>query len=481
METNKCSTRACNNEKQNIFIAMLQPFKRLRANKKEVLVEKPCLEVYRGGLHYDEKDPIYIADKNTIELVIDKVYSYKGNIAVSKKDIEKIEKCFKEDSKRHTTYESFLVAHPEIEDILKNFKAGKCEIRKQIEAGKSLQPGILCECSYIQTLAKILKANRFVDLESSDFTNLPPKIAKYVESSENKMCAARYIYFNSDFSAVITQYGNPGTPDAVVFVNNKRIIAELKDVTALSFDCDLLYDEDGKFIVSERIKDECPGLENCINEFNKNASVMDYLGHNCKLTELTSKHNIQNLLRENFNKAETDLIISSSKSDELITFKPSDISFVFSDNTPLLSADNSEIRMTGKNALNSPFTPEYLKRVLKEKDVMFDEKTGLCRVYNTNEKIIGCIHGRGKAKENITRLKINHTFFVKIKDVAFGEDYFEFLINKIKQSKSGISLHIEIKKTKAEIRKELYPASVLAGFCFVFLYTSYFSLFYQSF
>ena len=466
MKTNKCSTRACNSEKQNIFATMLQSFKRLRANKEEVLVEKPCLEVYKGGLSYSEKDPVYIADKTTIELVIDKIYNYKGKIAVSKKDIEKIEKCFKEDSKKCTTYESFLATHPEIEDILKDFKAGKCEIRKQIEAGKSLQSGILCECSYIQTLAKILKANKFVDLESSDFTKLPPKIAKYIESSKNKMCAARYIYFNSDFSAVVTQYGNPETPDAVIFIDDKRVSVELKDVTALSLDCDLLYDEDGKFIVSERIKDECPGLENCINEFNKNASVMDYLGHNCKLTELTSRHNVQNLLRENFNKTKAGLIISSSKFDELIAFKPSDVSFMFADNTPLISADNSEIRMTGKNALNSPFTPEYLKRVLEEKDVVFDEKTGLCKIYNTNEKIIGCIHGRGKAKENITRFKINHAFFVRVEDVTFGEDYFEFSIDKIRQSKSGISLHIEIKKTKAEIRKELYPASILAGYCF---------------
>lgn len=466
METNKCSTRACNNEKQNIFITMLQRFAKRHVNKKEVLVEKHALKRYSTGLHID-KDVIYFADEETINFAMNKIYEYNGQIVVSKNDIEKIEKCYKKDFDKHLDYESFLDANPELEVIFKDFKAGKCEIEKQLKLEKALQPGILCECAYTQTLAKIFKANNFIDLESIPYCRVPKGLIKYIEPSAETVCSGRYIYYNSDFSIVIVQYGNPDTYDVALFINNKFISMELKDENALLADCDLLYNENGKFIVSDEVINRASGFEFFINRFNNTETVMTFLGHNYKLVQnYSDKERIKKILSLDLNTSNFSLLVTSTKSNELIAVKLSDMFFEFSDGTTLFDTSGSEIRMTGKNARKSPFTPNFLEKILAEKDVEIDEKKGVCRVYKNNEKVLGFTRGRGQSNEKATRFKINEAFFVRIKDVVDHDDYIEFSKNKINQNKSGISIHIEIKKTKKEIMEELCPARVLAGFCF---------------
>lgn len=408
-------------------------------------------------------------NKTTEEIVrmfLNKTYNYSEKMVVSRKELLKLEKYYKNNMSKYTDIESFMDSSSEIKEILEKFETGKHEIDKQLRSRKALQPSILFECACIETISKAWAFQHFVDTEVDPATKIPAALKDFINKTSSSVCSARYICCRKNGSTAIIQCGNPNEHDAYFVLGDALIRIEIKNINALATDIDLTYDESGKLIVSDRIKDECPRLEDYINEFNKNLSVIDHMGHNCKLADLTSKHNVRDLLTANFDGTKIDLIVSASKLDELIAFRPSDLSFVFSDNTPLVKTSDSEIRMTGKNYINSAFTPNYLDKVLKEKNVEFNEKTGICRVYNDNKKTIGYICGRGKSKNDITRFKINHAFFVKIEDVSISKDYVEFPKDKIKQSKSGISLHIKINKTKKQIKKELYPARVLAGFCF---------------
>lgn len=283
-------------------------------------------------------------------------------------------------------------------------------------------------------------------------------MAPYVNTSSATICSARYIYYNkNDYNTLVIQYGNPKAGDAAAIVYDHEVIIEIKDMPALLLDKDVTYDEDGKIITPPDVKSEHPEYEKFINTFNSRTTIMDCFGSNYKLINAdTDKDEIKNLLNKHFDTSDIDLIITSTPKDELIAIKPSDICFIFEDGEPLIKTDGSEIRPVGKNNLASPFTPQYLEQVLIEKDIKFDEDTGLCRVYNSNDKVLGGVHGRGCTHNDSTRFKISHAFFVKTKDVTMCDNYIEFPKKKIRQCKSGISIHIEINKTKNEIKDALY-------------------------
>ena len=149
--------------------------------------------------------------------------------------------------------------------------------------------------------------------------------------------------------------------------------------------------------------------------------------------------------------------MTATNKDELIGLTPELIDYTFSDNTPLITVAGSEIRTTGKNSLANAFTPQYLNKILNEKDIAIED--GMCRVKANNKKVIGWIHGRGKDKDTAIRFKISNAFFVKSDDIIVDNDYVKFPKEKIRQSKGGVSLHISIKHTKKEIGNVILQAS----------------------
>ena len=72
----------------------------------------------------------------------------------------------------------------------------------------------------------------------------------------------------------------------------------------------------------------------------------------------------------------------------------------------------------------------------------------------TNTSVIGFIQGRGTTK--LTRFKLTNCFFVSNKDNTLKDytDHWEFALSDVSQCKSGISIHVNLSKSKSEIRRE---------------------------
>lgn len=83
-----------------------------------------------------------------------------------------------------------------IKEIVHKLKSGKDEINKQLKNKKALQPGILAECVFMQTVAKIIGLRNYIDLETTSFADVPIELAPYIKSKSDTICAARYIYYN---------------------------------------------------------------------------------------------------------------------------------------------------------------------------------------------------------------------------------------------------------------------------------------------
>lgn len=357
-------------------------------------------------------------------------------------------------------------------------KGVKDEIDKQLkravlnqkEGAKGLQPGILYECNVVLTLANILGFKSYKDLERGGYGDVPITLLEYVKSKEKTLCAARYVYFNEgDEHNFLIQYGNPKMGDGSVILMYNGIVTEtileIKDMPALLMDRDLIYDDidGGKFIITDELASEFPDYIQYIERFNNETSIMEHLGRNYPLfnSENTLKDK-QSLLGNFFNISNVDMLMVTQK-EKLIPIKIEDLNYIFPDGKPLIDLSGSEIRTTGKNS-KAVFTPNILNEVLNSMDISVIGK--ICRVYKDNKFVIGRVKGRGINKD--TRYKINNIFFVSLKDnidlLKQLEDndlnYIEFPIDSIKQTKSGISLHINVKKSVKEIKEHLYSESI---------------------
>lgn len=381
-----------------------------------------------------------------------KIYDYNGKIVISKQDIKRVEAFYKANYRQCVDFDSFLQKDDEICTIINQMNSGKDAIKRKISVKEALQPGILAECVFMQTLAKILGLRSYLDLENES-GKLPKEIAPYLQSNARTWNAGRYVYFNRANplgNPIIIQYGNPEKTDASVIIDGQEIHIELKDMPALLRDKDLLYDENGKLLISDEIKKEYPIYEKYINIFNRNTSVMQEMGSNYPLFVSDSPKDRQAALQEYFDTGRADILMTSVK-DELVAIDTKDINFIFPDGEPLISTTGSEIRTTGKNARKKPFTPEYLVRVLKDTEVVVENL--VCRVDKDNDKVIGMVKGRGR--NEYTRFKINNAFFVKTEDITSDDDANTFRKDRIQQSKAGIALHLHITKSKQEIREAL--------------------------
>ncbi|NLL02396.1 MAG: hypothetical protein GX265_05195 [Mollicutes bacterium] len=400
-----------------------------------------------------------------LDLFLDLIYKYNKKTVLSRNEIKKLEGHFKNNIGKFKNIEDFKNSNSEIAEILnrRDVKSVKDEIDKQLKnynGKKGLQPGILSECNMVQTLAKILNFKSYKDLEQGGIAGIPKTLYEVVKSKENTICAARYVYYNEgEENNFLIQYGNPKMEDAAAILYSNEIAIEIKDMPALLMDTDLLYDEDGKIIITEELVNKFPNYIKYIKEFNNKTSIIEKLGSNYLLfSKDSSLEEKQELINDYFNITNIDIIITTL-GRELVAIKTEDLNFIFSDGTPLIDISRSEIRTTGKNALKTIFTPKFFHQVLKEKEVILLDD--VCRIYKDNNLVIGLKKGRGKNIE--TRFSINNNFFAKltpdIKRQIEDKDlpYIDIPVRNIQQSKSGISLHITLKKSKSAIREELYP------------------------
>lgn len=391
---------------------------------------------------------------NNIEAVnklMSSVFNDNRKNVLTRREIKKIGNYYKNNYQSHNSIESFCDSSYPIKTLINKLMSGKCEIEKQITQQKALQMGILNECVLIQTLANTLGINNFCDVETTN--SIPSEVLQNIPKVQSKNGnTIRYAYYNdNDYDNVIFQCGNPvSIGDATIILEGKKIIIEIKDIAALLQDKDIEYDENGHLLVTEDIENNFSEYVTLIKDFNSRTNIFNEFGHNFPILSMSDTITRQKFISSYIDTSLMDVLMTSHK-DKLILIKKNDLIKPLSDGDIILSTKGSEIRTTGKNS-KKVFTPNYLRDTLNELGVTINNN--VCYVDKSNLNVIGFVKGRGTT--NQTRFKLTNCFFVRNNTDTLIDcnDHWEFSLNNILQSKSGISIHISLNRNKAEIKKE---------------------------
>ena len=103
-----------------------------------------------------------------IKDILKKVYNDKSNLIVSEKDVDYINEYYKNNFEKVSSYDD-LCGDAKFNDILKKLHSAQYEIKKQLQIKKALQPGIIAECNFSESLAKVLKLNKVIDLDNAKY------------------------------------------------------------------------------------------------------------------------------------------------------------------------------------------------------------------------------------------------------------------------------------------------------------------------
>lgn len=385
-----------------------------------------------------------------ISEVIKDIYENEINLCISKSNIDKINDYYTKNRSKYQNFDSFLDSNSDIHSILLPFKESGifCEIKKQFEKGKGLQPCILHECNLLLSLAKHYKLKSFFDIETTPAGDIPPICIDFVKSTKKALVGARYLYCNKSNSDIfILQYGNPKQHDASIVIKLNEILLEIKILPALLKDVTLTYNESGKILITKNMKN-IPLYVHIINDFNNNNNYFDYVGRNYKLFENKNYGEYEEELKEFLKeyalpKYKVDILLTTLE-DKIVAVRGQDIEL-----DTLITIEGSEIRTAGKNKAKV-FTKSYLNNILKSKEV--EVRDNICYLHKS--KILGFTNGR--TLNEITRMNINNLFFVKKADVSEEGDYYVFSINSINQKKGGISIHINIDKSFNEVKEFIF-------------------------
>lgn len=388
-----------------------------------------------------------MSKENTIQEFLDTVYQNDSSLILDEESIKRINAIFKEYQEEEKKFDDFLSSlGGEFQDITK-IQSGVMEIKKQYERNMALQPGVLSECNYVETLARLFRLNKCLDLNNVTFNQVPIEAAKYLIPSAETISGGRYLYYNTKKDIFLFQYGNPETGDAVMVIDGDKIKLEFKERIAKTGEYDItgLYGEDGKLIISDDFANKNPEYVPFIEQFNEETNVIEQIGHNFNtFDEETKIASIQ----EYFIKNEIDILISSTKENELIALTPDSITLELEDGTSIISTQNSEIRTSGRN-YTKIFTPELFRQTLQKigaKEI--DNETVLV---NINTPFVEKVTGRGL--NQITRIKFNKIFFIKIENITWqDENNIIFKINDVCQLKPTVSMHLTILASKEQLK-----------------------------
>ena len=388
-----------------------------------------------------------MSKENTIQEFLDTVYQNDSSLILDEESIKRINVFFKEYQEEEKKIDDFLsILGENFQDITK-LQSGVMEIKKQYERNMALQPGVLSECNYVETLARLFKLNKCLDLNNVTFNQVPIEAAKYLIPSAETISGGRYLYYNTKKDIFLFQYGNPETGDAIMVIDGDKIKLEFKERTAKTGEYDItgLYGEDGKLIISDDFANKNPEYVPFIEQFNEETNVIEQIGHNFNtFDEKTKIASIQ----EYFIKNEIDVLISSTKENELIALTPDSITLELEDGTSIVSTQNSEIRTSGRN-YTKIFTPELFHQTLQKigaKEI--DNETVLV---NINTPFVEMVTGRGL--NQITRIKFNKIFFIKIENITWqDENNIIFKINDVCQLKPTVSMHLTILASKDQLK-----------------------------
>jgi hypothetical protein len=355
---------------------------------------------------------------------------YQGKETKIKKLKEKkfVNDYYKNNYSKFKSFEDFKNSDFTFKSFLEEYKNVEEEVKKQFLNKKSLQFGIINEIILLSSFAKKYNLTHTQSLkEDNNFFSLNIK--------EN----ARYIYFNPEnTSEYIVQYGDPNSVDAEFVTNNQIIKIEIKEPNSKAKEIDIpSYDDNGKLVLDERFIDLYPEYIDFIKWFNSSSSILENLGSNIKLNNNSQDKN--NIVSNYFKQNSVDFVMTySEENDDLILIKSEDFH-------KFISTDGSEIRTSGKNS-KKIFTDLFFKNSVKDLEGIFIDKNILSI---KKEKVVAA---KARGKDTISRIKINYVFFSKIEDVREEGENIIFNLQKIKQLKPTISIHMFLLESYEKIK-----------------------------
>lgn len=386
--------------------------------------------------------------QDAINELIQYVYSNNSDLILSESDIKRLNEFFKDSIEFNEKFEKYFEEHKDSIGNISRLKSGKYEMEKQYNQNKALQPGILSECNYIETLAKIFKLNKCLDFDRTPMIKVPLECREYLNSGYQTFSAARYLYYNpKNPNIFLFQYGNPANGDAEIIIDGNKVRLEFKERNAKAGEYDItgLYDETGKLLISEEFKKNTPEYIPFIDKFNSETNVIEQIGHN--YNDFDEETKILSIM-EYFTRHDIDAIISSTSDNELIVLTPDCVKIELPDGRKIITTENSEIRTSGRNH-RKIFTKEFFDKTLKE---MNANKVG-DNTYevNINNNLVEIANGRGT---NVpSRIKFNKVFFINIEDAELNDNTVKFSVNDVQQLKPSISMHIKINASKPELKQ----------------------------
>lgn len=386
--------------------------------------------------------------KDAINQLIQFVYSSNSALIFSESDIKRFNKFFKNSIKFNGEFEKYFEVHKDFIGSISRLKSGKCEMEKQYNQNKALQPGILSECNYIETLAKIFKLNKCLDFDRTPINKVPIECREFLNSGYQTFSAARYLYYNPrNLNVFLFQYGNPANGDAEIIIDGNKVRLEFKERNAKAGEYDItgLYNESGKLLISDDFKNNTPEYIPFIDKFNSETSVIEQIGHNYNNFDDETK--ILSIM-EYFSRHNIDAIVSSTSDNELIVLTPDCVKFELPDGRKIITTENSEIRICGRN-YGRVFTTKFFNNTLKQMKAIQIEND-IYEVQLDND-FIEIVNGRGTNFPS--RVKFNKVFFVDISNAKLKDNTIRFNINDIKQLKPSISMHIKINASKSELKE----------------------------
>lgn len=386
--------------------------------------------------------------KEAIDELIKTIYNTNSDLILPEVDIKKLNDFFKGIEDFNKKFEDFCNDNSEELNEISKLRSGKYEIEKQYNQNKALQPGILSECNYIETLAKIFKLNKCLDFDRTPMNKVPIECRNYLNSGYQTFSAARYLYYSTKNPDIfIFQYGNPANGDAEIIINGNKVRIEFKERNAKAGEYDItgLYNDEGELLISDDFRKNTPEYVPLIEKFNSETNVIEQIGHNYNNFDDETK--VMSIM-EYFARHDIDVIVSSTSDNDLIVLTPECVKIELPDGRKIITTENSEIRTSGRNH-RKIFTKELFEKVLKDMNaIQLDENK---YEVSLNNDLVEIVNGRGTSTPS--RVKFNKVFFVDIKNAKIENDKITFDINNVEQLKPSISMHIKINANKDELKQ----------------------------
>lgn len=363
------------------------------------------------------------------------VYRDSITMLLSNQEIKEIEEFYNKNYDKYISIEEFYALDKSVARKIKKVKSVRAEIERQFEIKKKLQAGTLCECVMAETIAYMYKLDFFADVFHTYIRELPANILYRLRDDNNKILC-RYIYYNKeDLDTFLIQYGNPTRYDADLYINKRIVKLEFKDKVARAGEKETEYNDEGKLVYSEKFLLENSEYIPLIEQFNKENNIIDLVSN----YEIKAEKDRKAILKAYFRNLGFEALVSLDDNSQLVVITEECIEP--GNDKEILSLEGSEIRRTGKNPYNV-FTPQLLLTSI--------EKIG-GKLINGYVKIsVGKMTDRTRDGK-VTGKKINHLFFVRIKNIKKEAGFYVFLLNDVKQIKPTLCVHMKIVLSREEL------------------------------